>query len=88
MTMSILANNIYRIFGLELERYQLLTAQSLYEKFILNEGDIHIDNDKIVVKLKKKRNLPIILETMKKYEDLSYPWLKGKKIHFEGAAYS
>lgn len=88
LTMSILAYNLYRIFALELDRYEHLTAQSVYEKFILNAGDIKIDDSSITVNLKKKRNLPLILENMNKYENVKYDWLNGKKIKFNGATYS
>jgi len=88
LTMSILAHNLYRIFALDLERYENLTAQKVYEKFILNEGDIQIDDQCITVNLKKKRNLPLILENLQKFEDVQYGWLNGKKIKFRGASYS
>lgn len=88
LTMSILAHNIYRLFARDLERYEHLTAQSIYEKFILNDGDISIVDDRIIVKLKKKRNLPLILENMQQFQELKYPWLNNKKIIFEGASYS
>ncbi len=88
LTMSILAHNIYRLFARDLERYEHLTAQSIYEKFILNDGDISIVDDRIIVKLKKKRNLPLILENMQQFQELNYPWLNNKKIVFEGASYS
>jgi hypothetical protein len=88
LTMSILAHNLYRLFALDFERYQHLTSQSIYEKFILNEGDIQIDNQGITVNLKKKRNLPLVLEKMKNYSQTKYSWLNKKNIQFEGATYS
>jgi hypothetical protein len=87
LTMSILAHNLYRLFALELGRYKYLTAQSLYDKFVLNGADIEI-GDKITVKLKKKRELPLILEVMQKNTRHNYPWLGKKNIIFEGASYS
>jgi hypothetical protein len=36
----------------------------------------------IHVKLKKKRTLPVLLEQMKQYSDLSYSWLDDYKIIF------
>ena len=87
LTMSILAFNLYRLLARELERYESLSIQSLYDKFILNGADIAIGKSRIVVKLKKKRNLPAILETMQLYEHQKYAWLKNKKIIFEGASY-
>ena len=65
-----------------------LTAQSVYEKFILNESDVQIEKENVIVKLKKKRNLPLILETMKQFEPVETPFLKNKKLVFQGASYS
>jgi len=88
LTMTILACNLYRLFALELGRYSNLSAQSLYEKFVLNGADVIIQEETITVKLKKKRNLPQILEVMSNYSRLKYPWLKGRNVIFEGATYS
>ena len=88
LTMSILANNLYRLLALELERYSHLSVQSLYDKFVLNGADIIIQEDMITVQLKKKRNLPLILEVMPKYSRQKYPWLNDKNVIFEGATYS
>jgi len=88
LTMSILANNLYRLFALELERYSHLSVQSLYDKFVLNGADIIIKEDTITVQLKKKRNLPLILEVMQNYSRQKYPWLNDKNVIFEGATYS
>jgi hypothetical protein len=88
LTMSILAHNLYRLFALELGRYANLSAQSLYDKFILNGADIEIGDKTIIVQLKKKRELPLILEVMPKFNHQKYSWLGKKSIIFEGASYS
>jgi hypothetical protein len=88
LTMSILAHNLYRLFAMELGRYANLSAQTLYDKFVLNGADIHITNKTINVQLKKKRELPLILEVMPKFNKQKYSWLGNKNITFEGAAYS
>ncbi len=88
LTMSILAHNLYRLFALELERYSNLSIQSLYDKFVLNGADIVIEENTIIVQLKKKRNLPLILEVMQKFSRQKYPWLNNMNVIFEGAAYS
>ena len=87
LTMSILTHNLFRLFAQDLVRYEKISDQSIYEKFLLNSADIIIDND-ITVKYKKKRNPPLLLETMYNYQDTSYRWLGNKKINFEGATYS
>ena len=88
LTMSILANNLYRLLAMELERYENLSVQKLYDKFVLNGADVEIGGTTILVKLKKKRSLPLILETMNKYSRQKHPWLNNMKITFEGASYS
>lgn len=88
LTMSILAHNLYRLFALELGRYEDLSVQRLYDKFVLNGADIEIGAKTINVQLKKKRDLPLILEVMPKFKEQKYTWLGDKTITFEGAAYS
>jgi len=88
LTMSIVAHNIYRLFAFELEGYSHLTSQSLYEKFITNAADVEIDHDEIVVNLKKKRNLPLLLETMNRYQGHKFSWLDNKNLIFQGATYT
>ena len=87
-TMSILAHNIYRLFALDLQGYSHMTSQSIYEKFISNPADVEIRGQKITVKLKKKRNLPMVLENMNKFKESKMPWLDNKQLVFEGATYS
>jgi hypothetical protein len=84
LIMTILAHNIYRLFASKLERYEHLCDEKIYEKFIANNGDITLNakDDYINIELKKKRDLPLIIELMKKFEHIKYPWLKNKKIKF------
>jgi transposase len=88
LTMSILTHNIFRIFALDLDRYSHIADQKLFDKFILNSADVEIENDKINVFLKKKRNLPLILENMQNYDAQKYEWMKNLKMKFRGASYS
>jgi len=88
LTMSILTHNIYRLFAMDLERYSNLSDQTIYEKFIKNAADIKIEQKTISVNLKKKRQLPLVLQTMNNFQNLIYSWFDNKKISFAGASYS
>ncbi|NQV17218.1 MAG: transposase [Armatimonadetes bacterium] len=88
LTMSILTHNIFRLLALDLERYSHISDQSLFDKFILNSADVEIENEKIKVFLKKKRNLPLILEVMQKIDSYKYEWMDDLTIEFFGASYS
>jgi hypothetical protein len=74
LTMTILAHNLYRLLADDLERYTHFSDNSIYEKFIMNSGEIEVDYQNIKVKLKKKKNLPQILSTMNRFASLQYPW--------------
>lgn len=82
LTMTILAHNIYRIFALMLDGYSHCADQTIFEKFIQNAGEVLINGSTIVVKLKRKRNLPLLLEQMNKFDAVQYPWLSHMKLIF------
>jgi hypothetical protein len=88
LTMSILAHNLYRLLANELGRYSNNSAQTLYDKFVLNGADVVIGEKAIKVQLKKKRQLPLILETMQRFNKQRYSMWGNKNLIFEGATYS
>jgi len=88
LTMSILTHNLYRIFAMKTERYTGYTAKSTFEKILFNSADIKVNDEEIIVYLKKKRSLPLLLEIMEQYKNQIIPWLSNKKIIFKGASYS
>jgi hypothetical protein len=88
LTMTILAHNLYRLFAMDLNRYSHLTDIRLYEKVIANSGEITIADDKIEVKMKKKRDLPELLTIMNQYNNSNISWLGNKPIAFSGLSYS
>lgn len=88
LTMTILAHNIYRLFAMELKRYSAMSDEKIYEKFIANSGNIKIKDNSITIEMKKKRELPILLETMDRYKKSKYEWLNNMSLDFIGAASS
>ena len=85
LTMTIFAHNIYRLFTLDLERYTHLSDEKIYEKFVAIQGKVSIDAKGITIDMKKRRDLPLILETMNNYKDLRYDFFKGMTMKFTGA---
>jgi len=47
-----------------------------------------VSENQILVNLKKKRNLPLVLEKMEQYKDIKFSWLGNKNLIFKGATYS
>lgn len=87
LTMSILTHNIFRLFANDTGRYKHISDNSIYEKFLKNSAEIVIDTN-IEIKLKKKRNLPLLLEKNNKLEKQKYFWLANKSMKFSGNSFS
>jgi len=86
LTMSILAYNLYRVLANDLIGYEHNTPQTLYEKFINNNGSIEIKDGNVVVFMKKKRNLPELLSAMKEFEKIKIPWLDDRALTITAAS--
>lgn len=88
LTMSMLAHNLYRLLAADLPGYSHATAQSLFNRFILNSGQVRIDKSSVTVLLRKKRHLPALLTAMRQFPDLKISSLNNKFLRFAGASHS
>jgi len=88
LIMSITAHNIYRLLARELERYENISDQTIYEEFIRNAGEVDITEDEVKIFLKKKRTLPAVLTAMQNFAEQKYLGLKNKKLIFFGSTTS
>ncbi|MBI3657679.1 MAG: transposase [Acidobacteria bacterium] len=87
-TMSILTHNIYRLLAKELEGYSHLSDISIFDKFINNSGVVKLDQNTINVGLKKKRNLPLLLTALQKFQNVETASWGNRKITFSGLSSS
>ncbi len=86
LTMSVLAHNLYRLLAMNLPGYTHNTSTTLFEKFLCNSGEIEITSEKIIVRMKKKRNLPALLNEMEKFENIVMPCMDNKKLIITGSS--
>ena len=86
LTMTILSHNLYRLLAMDLTGYQHATSNTLYEKFIYNNGSIAVKNGNIVVALKKKRNLPALMTAIKNFGAIKIPWLNDFNLNICAAS--
>ena len=84
--MTILAHNLYRLFAQNIDGYSHCEAKTIFNKFILNAGEINISEKDIVVKLKKKRSLPLTLEQLGAFSSIDIPWLYNKHLVIKAAS--
>lgn len=88
LTMTLLTHNLYRLIAADLAGYSRNRANTIFNKFIDNYGDVEVREEEIVVKLNRKRSLPLLRESMARYSELTYPWLGGKRLVFEANSHS
>lgn len=88
LTMTILAHNLYRVFASHLTGYTHNAAVTLYEKFIQNSGSVSLSEQGIIVKIKKKRNLPLLLTVMAPFQKTKISWLNNMPIQFVAATHT
>jgi len=88
LTMSILAHNLYRLLAGELAGYGRCESETLFNKFIDNMATIRYGGEEIEVVLKKKRELPLLLEMGKSFGTQTIPWLGNRRLIFSGATIS
>lgn len=87
LTMTILAHNLYRLLAYQLPGYSHNRAQTLFDTFIDNYGEVVIDDNFITVKMNRKRALPLLRESIPELDE-PYQWLGGKKLIFTANTHS
>ncbi|WP_320042552.1 hypothetical protein [uncultured Desulfobacter sp.] len=84
LTMSILTHNLLRLFAMDLPGYSHISDYSLYKKFLAMTGNVQIEADQVTIKIKKKRNLPLLLTTMQKFKKMRLRFFENKTFSVIG----
>jgi len=87
LTMTILAHNLYRLLANQLPGYSHNRAQTLYDTFIDNYGEVVIGMKEITIKMNRKRALPLLRESIPESRK-PYSWLGGKRLKFTANTHS
>ena len=89
LAITILAYNLLRLLACDLPPgYRRLTARSLYDRLLCNAAHIRLAPHLCTVALKKKRDLPALLEAFQAVGTQRIPWLGDRRIVFQGATTS
>lgn len=85
LTMSILADTIYKLFSVQIPGFANKKSDIIYRSFIKNYTEFKIDseNKTIQIILNKKVNLPLLFETDWFDGETNIPWLDNYKLKFE-----
>ena len=85
LTLTVIAYNLYRLLALDLPPgHSQMSARTLFERMPCTGATVGLDEDTCVVTLKKKRNLPALLETLHAQKPVRIPWIGNRRIVYEG----
>jgi hypothetical protein len=82
LTMTILAQTLYKLLANQLAGFEKETAKSIYINFIHNGADIEIRKNEIHIKMLKKSHNPIIISSEIFKEGVKVPWLNNYELFF------
>jgi len=81
-TLSVIAGNLYRLFGRSLKRYEHMTPERLYDQFVDTTGTLHVAADHVTVELTRRTWTPVLLQAGYAEMDLPIAWWGGRRLRF------
>jgi hypothetical protein len=81
-TLSVIAGNLYRLFGRSLKRYEHMTPERLYDQFVDTTGTLHVAADHVTVELTRRTWTPVLLQAGYAETDIPIPWWDGRRLRF------
>src|SRR3989454_2678770 len=81
-TLTVIAGSIYRLLARSLKRYEHATPETIHEQFIDTTGHVDVEEDAVVVTLKRRTWTPVLLQAGFAELDLPLPWWGGRHLRF------
>jgi hypothetical protein len=80
LTLTVVADLLYRMLGWRLKGFGRASPQKLYRKFIDTTGSIEIEDELVRVRLSKRAHNPLIKEAGLTGLTAPVPWLAGRPL--------
>lgn len=80
LTLSVVADLLYRMLGWRLKGFGRVSPQTLYRKFIDTTGTIEISDEQVRVRLVKRAHNPLLKEAGLTGLTAPVPWLGGRPL--------
>jgi len=81
--MTQIASGLYKMLGKQIWGFGKAKPTKIYEKIVKGGRDIEISDDKILVKLTKKKYTPLLRDAEFMKKEIRAEWLGNRKIEFE-----
>ena len=80
LTLTVVADLLYRMLGWRLKGFGRVSPQKLYRKFIDTTGSIEITDEQVRVRLSKRAHNPLIKEAGLAGLTAPVPWLADRRL--------
>lgn len=80
LILTLVAQAVYHVLATKLRGYEDATPNTIFRKFIDTPATINIGNDEIEVRLNKRADNPILLNSGLLYSKFKLPWLGKRPI--------
>jgi hypothetical protein len=75
---TVIADSLYHLFSADLRRFENMTGQSLFRKFVDMPGIVHYDGERFNIKIRKRNATPLLMGVEKLKDDIAVPWLDNR----------
>ena len=81
LTLTVLADLLYRRLGERLKGFAQASPSKLFRKFVDTPGTIEITTKGVIVRLSKRAHNPLLKEARLTEPTRAIPWLGGRCVH-------
>ena len=81
LTLTVLADLLYRRLAERLKGFSRTGPSKLFRKFVDTPGDIEITEKEVIVRLSKRAHNPLLKEAGLTEPTQPVPWLGGRSVH-------
>ena len=83
LTLTVVADLLYRMLGWRLKGFGRASPQKLYRKFIDTTGSIEMEDEQVRVRLSKRAHNPLLKEAGLTGLTPPVPWLAGRRLFID-----
>ncbi len=82
VTLTLIANSLYKILASGLRRFEKAKPKKLYRNFIEIPAVVRIADKEVVVSFDKKAHNPLIMEYVNDKQNTLVPWFGNRSLSF------
>ena len=83
IAMTLIANTLYKLLVREIRKFHKSRPKTIFRSFIESRAKIDIEKDLITVKFEKRSFNPLIMDWVRKRQNILVPWMGNRRLRFK-----